>query len=729
MNAIKEAHYNLGIAYLEAGQYSRAVPEFESAIKLDPNFIGAHCALCRAYLQQDELENAGIAITAALKLDANHQPALLLCGMITDAYYDRGKSHLNNRSYTEAVTAFQKAIALDADLGDSSQDANSEKTHIHVHLGAAYIGMKSYPQAIEALEHALTQDTDLVDAHYHLGYAYVEQGEHDKAIPHLERAISIAPHLKRAHYNLARAHRALGNLEAATNAVTETLRLDPNYQPAHELADTIKQAHYNKGITHLNSERYSEAVTAFQNAITLDSDFVTAHYNLGLAYLKMEAYRRAIPSLEKTVALDPNHKAAHHALALAYLGQQELGKARDIARAALKIDADYQPALSLLEAVDPSFTAPEKQETAQPDPKPPVNPQPDAKSRQEMHYDLGIAYLESKMHAEAIAEFRKAIDVDPDFVAARVGLGTVYLEMGQLDDAENAAREALRIDANTDAARQLLEDIGRARPEPPQPASAEQTVPSTDTTDVQQDLERGLAFLNGRQYQQAAAVFKRVIKVDPDSMEAYYGLGQAYLEVGAYDDAKAAAEAALKLNPNSHKARELIQVIAFARNIEKRRKTWKKVLSYAAIVGIVIVVAFVAIRLGIIPFSTPSGPPFLSIAASLEEPSKNGFLDAGEMGRIKLTLTNTGGTARNVEVRLEPLEPPSASGLRFKKSTSDLKLNENSEKTIRISITADRNVRGRDQKMQIQIHGKAGFFGEMKQLGTTEFSFKIIPAL
>ena len=152
MNAIKEAHYNLGIAYLEAGQYSRAVPEFESAIKLDPNFIGAHCALCRAYLQQDELENAGIAVTAALKLDANHQPALLLRGMITDAYYDRGKICLDDRSYTEAVAAFQKAITLDADLGASSQDADSEKTHIHVHLGAAYIGMKAYQQAIEALE-------------------------------------------------------------------------------------------------------------------------------------------------------------------------------------------------------------------------------------------------------------------------------------------------------------------------------------------------------------------------------------------------------------------------------------------------------------------------------------------------------------------------------------------------------------------------------------------------
>lgn len=729
MNGIKEAHYNLGIAYLEAGQYSRAVPEFESAIKLDPNFIGAHCALCRAYLQQNELENAGIAITAALKLDANHQPALSLRGMITDAYYDRGKTYLDGGSYTEAVAAFQKAIALDADLGDSSQDSDSEKTHIHVHLGAAYIGMKSYPQAIEALEHALTQDADRVDAHYHLGYAYVEQGTYDKAIPYLERAIAIAPHLKRTHYHLARAYRALGNLEAATHAVTETLRLDPNYQSAHELADTIKQAHYNRGITYLNSERYSEAVTAFQNAITLDSDFATAHYNLGLAYLKMETYPRAVPSLEKAISVDPNHKAAYHALALAYLGQQELGKARDAARAALKLDSNYHPARSLLEAVDPSYTSIGTNNAPSSESEQAAGPRSDTKSRQEMHCDLGAAYLESQMQSEAIAEFRKAIDVDPDSVAAHVGLGTVYLEMGQLDDAENAAREALRIDANADAARQLLGDIRSARPDPPQPEPTKQIVPSTDTADVQQDLARGLAFLNSRQYEQAAAAFKRVIKADTNSMEAHYGLGQAYLEIGAFNDAKTAAEAALKLNPKSQKARELIQIIAFARNIEKTRKIRKKVLPYAAIVGIIAVIAFVAVRLNLIPWSTTSVPPILSITASLEEPSKNGFLDAGETARIKLIIRNNGGTARNVDIRLDPLEPPSAAGLRFEKSTSVSKLNENSEKTIRISITADRNVKGREQKMQIQIHGKAGFFGKMEQLVTTRVSFKIIPRL
>ena len=732
MNAIKEAHYNLGIAYLEAGQYNRAVPEFEAAIKLDPNFIGAHCALCRAYLEQDELENAGIAVTAALKLDVNYQPALLLRGTIIEAYYDRGKAHLDDGRYTEAVAAFQKAITLDADLGNNAQAAPSENTYIHVHLGAAYIGMKAYTKAIEALEQAIAQDADLVDAHYNLGYAYVEQGVHDKAIPHLERAIAIAPHLKRAHYNLARAYRESGNLEAATNAVTETLRLDANYQPAHELADTIKQAHYNSGITHLNNERYSEAITAFQNAITLDPDFVAAHHNLGLAYLKMETYSRAVSSLEKTIALDPNHKAAYHALALAYLGQQELGKARDAAREALKIDATYQPARSLLEAVDPSYTPPpdpsatEVQDTTPPEPEHPVDPQPDAKSRQEMHHELGIAYVDAKMFTEAIAEFQKAIDLDPDFAEAHVGLGTVYFEMEQLDDAESAVTEALQIDTDSDAARQLLEAIKQARPAPPEPEPPKQTPKPTDTTDVEQDLARGLAFLNNRQYDQAAAAFKRVIKADANSIEAHYGLGQAYLEIGAFDDAKAAADAALRLNTHHHKARELLQVIKFARNIEKNKRIRKKILSYAAILIIIAIGAFVALRFGILSWSlsTPVDPAISIAEATLEEPSKNGFLDAGETGKIKLIIRNSGGTARDIQLRFEPAY---IAGLRFNKPAPIPKLNKDSEKTIRVSITGDKNVKGRNQNLQIQLLGKTGLFGKMELIAIKDFSFKIIP--
>ena len=341
-----------------------------------------------------------------------------------------------------------------------------------------------------------------------------------------------------------------------------------------------------------------------------------------------------------------------------------------------------------------------------------------------MHYELGTAYLDSQMSAEAIAEFQKAIDVDPGFLPAYVSLGAIYLEMGQLDDAEGAATAALKIDADSEPARQLLEDIEQARPVPPEPEPTESTPPPTDPPDAKQDLERGFVFLNNRQYDQAAAAFKRFIKTDANSVEAHYGLGQAYLEIGAFDDATVAADAVLRLNPNHNQARELLQVVKFARNIERNRRIRKKVLSYVAILGIIVVAAFVAIRLNLIPWSTSSVPPSVSIAAALEEPSGNGFLDAGETGRIRLTITNSGGTARNIQVRFEP---SSIAGLRLKKPAPIPKLSRDSQETIRISITADKNVKGRNQKLQIQLFGKTRAFGKMEPILTQDFSFKIIP--
>ena len=759
MNAIRDAHYNLGLAYQESGESDRAVTEFEAAIKLDPGFIDAHCALARAYLDQGDVERAGATVRTALQLDGTHPGALLLRGTLRDVYAERGKAYLDAGRYVEAAADLERGVAFvgdDASGGSGVSDADD--VHLHVHLGAAYLGMRSYDKAVAVLERAVSVDSELMDARYYLGCAYVEQGVYDKAVPHLEAAIAMAPHLKHAHYNLGRSHRELGNLEAATNAVTEALRHDPSHQPTTELADAIKQTHYNGGVASLNSGRYSQAVTSFQNAIALDADFVSAHFHIGTAYVKMERYGRAVAALEKAIDLDPSDKAAYHTLALAYLGQQALSKARDAARAALDLDAGYQPALSLLEAIDPNFVPPTvKPVTAAPssvevpnvspvqrrDVAAPIVPAP--KSKQETHYDLGTAYLDAKMHTEAIKEFEKAIDLDSGFVAAHVRLAEVYLALGQLDSAEAAADAALGVDRNSDAARQLLETIRRGRPDsggqrerksqskktPPQagtPRPSVEAEASDDASDemsenAEQALHRGQVYLNGKQYNQAAAVFKKVIKMDPDSISAHYGLAEAYLEVGAYNDAQAAVDAVLQLDATHHQAREMVQVIKFARGIERGKKLRKKVLFYTAVIVGIGLFAFGIISFGLLPW-IQGGEPRVSVDVALEEPSGNKFLDAGETGRIKLTLTNSGGPARNVQVRFDP---PSVAGLKFERPEVIPKVPKGRETVIRVTVTAAKNIKGRAQAMKIQVIGQSGWFGERELLTSARLNFKIIP--
>ena len=179
------------------------------------------------------------------------------------------------------------------------------------------------------------------------------------------------------------------------------------------------------------------------------------------------------------------------------------------------------------------------------------------------------------------------------------------------------------------------------------------------------------------------------------------------------------------LNPNHHKARELIQVIKFASNIERNKKIRRKVLPYAAILAMIVVGIFVEMKYEIIPW--PNQNLNLSITEiTLKDPSRNGFLDAGETANLTLSIENNGGTARDIEVRVQPASIP---GVDFKNSVLLQKLKKKTEETIRISMAADKNVKGKKQPLQIQLFGKSGWFGKKEPLkgGNGTFPLTIIP--
>lgn len=79
------------------------------------------------------------------------------------------------------------------------------------------------------------------------------------------------------------------------------------------------------------------------------------------------------------------------------------------------------------------------------------------------YYNLGMTYRKSQQYPQAIAEFQKAIGLNPDFKEAYHALGLTYLQIGKLDEARKAANAALVIDPTYSPARQLLE----AMPVPP----------------------------------------------------------------------------------------------------------------------------------------------------------------------------------------------------------------------------------------------------------------------
>ena len=579
MNAIKEARYNLGIAYLNDEQYNEAIPEFEAVIQLDPDYIDAHCGLGRVYLGINDLDKAELSILAAQKINPDYPSVKDLSETIKTTHYDNGITLFESKNYQKAATTFQKVVQFDPNYKDTNY-----------YLGRSFLGLKDYEKAVDSLQSSISSNNSYDDVHYLIGNAFVELKQYQDAIQHLDDAIVRNPNQIEAHYYLARAHRELGNLEAATNSAIETLRLDPKFQPIHTLAESIKQTHYNNGITFLKDERYSDAIASLQNVITLDPDFTAAQYNLAVAHLKLENYPRALDNLQKTVSLDPRNKEAHHSLALTFLGLGKLDNARNAAKESLSIDPNYQPAKTLLEAIDPTYkadsnnTTVETQDTTPKETDETTDSTPTTQPRHEAHYATGIAYLDAGKIDESISEFQNALDLKPDYTDAHFGLAKAYLQNQQLDEAESSAQEVLRIDPNSQDAKQLLDEIEDIGKENLEDEETEDEIANQEDIDINKELERGLVFLNKKQYDQAVDSFQKVVRDDPNHIDGHSRLGDTYLAMGDYDNAKLSAEKALALNPNHKSSQDIIQTIKFIQKVEKNVDKRKKVLLYASII-------------------------------------------------------------------------------------------------------------------------------------------------
>jgi len=68
---------------------------------------------------------------------------------------------------------------------------------------------------------------------------------------------------------------------------------------------------------------------------------------------------------------------------------------------------------------------------------------PEAKSL----YDDGIARMEMGQISEAVERFQKALNIDPEYVAAYSALGRAFFKLRQLDNASETFRRALALKA------------------------------------------------------------------------------------------------------------------------------------------------------------------------------------------------------------------------------------------------------------------------------------------
>jgi TolB-like protein/DNA-binding winged helix-turn-helix (wHTH) protein/predicted Zn-dependent protease len=242
--------------------------------------------------------------------------------------------------------------------------------------------------------------------------------------------------------------------------------------PPAALAATSPAAYeaYLKGRYHLgrrpigvNEGGPGKSLGYFQEAVAQDPGFAAAHAGLASAYVALseenalppaEAFPKARAAAERAIGLDGGNAEAHTALAVTrmYFDWDWAGAGASFARA-LELDPGRAPTLHAY-AGFLSAQARHPEALAAIDRARVLDPLSAA-----VNGDLGWYLYFARRYDDAIAQYRKALELEPDLSWVHSFLFDAYVEKGDLEGAKALVLAALRHDKMPAAAYEQMERL------------------------------------------------------------------------------------------------------------------------------------------------------------------------------------------------------------------------------------------------------------------------------
>ncbi len=171
----------------------------------------------------------------------------------------------------------------------------------------------------------------------------------------------------------------------------------------------------------------------------------------------------------------------------------------------------------------------------------------------ENDFNTGLTHLRENRPKLALESFKRAASRDPKNPYVQKGLGVAYLTLNKFDEAAAAFRKALELnpyyaDARNDLGTALM--LGGKRAE----GKKEFLTAFNDPTNPTPDLSArnlGQAYLEEKNFAEAANWFRSSIARNKTLVASYTGLTDALVALGRPDEAVPALEGGLKELPNS----------------------------------------------------------------------------------------------------------------------------------------------------------------------------------
>lgn len=306
------------------------------------------------------------------------------------------------------------------------------------------------------------------------------------------------------------------------------------YQAFLKRHPDVADVRSNLGAAYVRLGFLDKGIVQYRRALQLGNatDPTTIRFNLGLAYYKAGRLEEAARSLSRVLAARPDHKNALLLLANCHLAQgdnrkvielltpQQATYGRDRAFAyilgtALLREGDLERGQALVDVV--------------------LREGESAESR----FLLGTAHLARGDAVAAAADFRRALELNPELPSVNALLGRSLSETSRADEAAACFRRELQLNPNDfDANLHLGMHLQKAEQDYALALAHYERALRVRPGSSNARYQIGLVYLMTDRAAEALAMIEGVVKDVPDFLEGHATLTRLYYRLGRRDDAE-----------------------------------------------------------------------------------------------------------------------------------------------------------------------------------------------
>jgi len=409
------------------GKAEEANRKYEAALKMKPDLVEALCAEGLVWVARGDAAKAQERLDAARKVPVEGLSAIedeaigelaLTLGHRDQAREAYARALRKDPDDPNGHSGMGKALAAHGELPAARREMEialaqlDSDASLAFEYGSLLRRMGESQRAMESFRKAVKLDSKEPRYRARLGGLLVERGEFEEAEQQLRQAVALNDRQAEALYYLARALAGRKNLGEAADLMKKAVEIEPDNPDAL----------YHLGLIYERGQQVINAIESFSHSIEKGNRSADAHEHLGLNLMMENRFQEAVKALRKASEIEPKRARLW----------AEVGDAEQQAGDLDGATRDFQRALSM----DPNLPS--------------------------VWTKLGIAYKDKDCRGcrtKAIDALQRATRVDPGDAIAHHELGYMFKDDGRRRDAIAEFRRYLELRPDAGDSSSVRDDI------------------------------------------------------------------------------------------------------------------------------------------------------------------------------------------------------------------------------------------------------------------------------